>query len=113
MNRNISLLIVVLLVLLVTSAYAQVTYKSGNCPLKNTVSNCGTRCMSDSQCPLNQKCCTNKCGYTSCAEPSVVSTGSGYKGSNQQAVYCNGVKCNTNEKCLFDRNIRREKCTRA
>ncbi|XP_011138042.2 WAP four-disulfide core domain protein 2 isoform X2 [Harpegnathos saltator] len=87
--------------------------KSGNCPLKNTVSNCGTRCTTDSQCVLNQKCCPNKCGHMSCAEPSVISTGSGYKGSNQQAVYCNGVKCATSEKCLFDRNTRREKCTRA
>ncbi|XP_011138041.2 waprin-Rha1 isoform X1 [Harpegnathos saltator] len=112
MNRNISLLAVVL-ILLVASTCALLFFKSGNCPLKNTVSNCGTRCTTDSQCVLNQKCCPNKCGHMSCAEPSVISTGSGYKGSNQQAVYCNGVKCATSEKCLFDRNTRREKCTRA
>lgn len=30
-----------------------------------------------------------------------------------QAVYCNGVKCETYEKCMYDRVTRREKCTRA
>ncbi|XP_032664333.1 waprin-Thr1-like [Odontomachus brunneus] len=111
MNRNISLLAVVL-VLLVASTCAQF-YKSGNCPLQNTVSNCTPRCTSDSQCSLSQKCCPNKCGNRSCADSSAVSTGSGYKGSNQQDVYCNGVKCAAYEKCQFDRNTRRERCTRA
>lgn len=30
-----------------------------------------------------------------------------------QAVYCNGVKCAAYEKCQYDRNAKREKCTRA
>lgn len=58
--------------------------KAGNCPMRNTVTNCAPRCVSDNQCPSNHKCCPNKCGYTSCAPPSAVNTGSdgGYKGSS-------------------------------
>ncbi|XP_029173634.1 waprin-Thr1 [Nylanderia fulva] len=106
----------VVLMLLVVSTFAQF-HKSGNCPLRNSVTNCTPRCMGDAQCSFNQKCCPNKCGSTSCAQSSAVNTGAdgGYKGSsnqNQQAVYCNGVKCAPYEKCQYDRDARREKCTR-
>ncbi|TGZ52835.1 waprin-Thr1-like [Temnothorax curvispinosus] len=114
MNRSL-LAFAVVLILLVAGTFSQTFYKSGNCPMRNTVSNCGSRCIGDGQCPFNQKCCPNKCGFTSCADTSPVNTGSdgGYKGSsNQQAVYCNGVKCAAYEKCQYDRNTRRDKCTR-
>ncbi|XP_011692231.1 PREDICTED: waprin-Thr1-like [Wasmannia auropunctata] len=115
MNRSL-LSFAVVLILLVAGTFSQLFYKSGNCPLRNTVTNCVSRCIGDSDCPSNQKCCPNKCGFTSCANTSPVNTGSdgGYKGSSNQpqAVYCNGVKCAAYEKCLYDRNTRRDKCTR-
>ncbi|XP_011639034.1 waprin-Phi2-like isoform X2 [Pogonomyrmex barbatus] len=113
MNRNF-LPFAVVLTLLIVGTFSQTFYKSGNCPMRNTVT-CGSRCIGDGQCSFNQKCCPNKCGFTSCANTSPVNTGSdgGYKGSSNQAVYCNGVKCAAYEKCQYDRNTRREKCTRA
>ncbi|EZA56401.1 hypothetical protein DMN91_010280 [Ooceraea biroi] len=115
MKQNLSLF-VILLVLLAAGTFAQLFNKSGNCPLRNTVTNCVSRCLSDDQCPSNQKCCPNKCGHTSCTQSTVINTGSdgGYKGSsNNQAVYCNGVRCAQYEKCQYDRDTRRDKCTRA
>ncbi|XP_011258022.1 waprin-Thr1 isoform X2 [Camponotus floridanus] len=108
---NPSLVRIVMLMLLIASTFAQF-HRSGNCPLRNTVTNCTPRCMNDEQCPFNQKCCPNKCSSTSCAQSSAINTGSdgGYK---DQAVYCNGVKCAAYEKCQYDRSARREKCTRA
>ncbi|KAM0731987.1 Waprin-like protein [Formica fusca] len=113
MNRNLSLWTVVWM-LLIAGTFAQLFHKSGNCPLRNTVTSCTPRCVGDEQCPFNQKCCPNKCSSTSCAQSSAINTGSdgGYKGSSNQAVYCNGVKCAAYEKCQYDRNARREKCTR-
>ncbi|XP_018371025.1 PREDICTED: waprin-Rha1-like isoform X1 [Trachymyrmex cornetzi] len=113
MNRSL-LLFAVLLIFLITDTSSQMFYKSGNCPMRNTVTNCTPRCIGDGQCPYNQKCCPNKCGHTSCADTSPVNTGSdgGYKGSSNQDVYCNGVKCAAYEKCQYDRNTRRDKCTR-
>ncbi|CAL1675715.1 unnamed protein product [Lasius platythorax] len=114
MNRSLSLW-TVLLMLLVAGTFAQLFHRSGNCPLRNTVTNCNPRCVGDEQCSFNQKCCPNKCGSTSCAQSSAINTGDdgGYKGSSNQAVYCNGVKCAAYEKCQYDRNARRDKCTRA
>lgn len=106
--------------------------QSGHCPLKNSVSKCTPRCVSDYQCSMNEKCCPNKCGSTSCVEASAISTGSGYKGSQNgekicyfmniwyiltkfyfsDAVYCGGVKCGPYQKCQFDRSTKREKCVR-
>nr|P0DQZ3.1 RecName: Full=Waprin-like protein; Flags: Precursor [Tetramorium bicarinatum] len=114
MNRSL-LAFAIVLVLLVAGTSSQLFNKSGNCPMRNTVTSCTPRCIGDGECSSNQKCCPNKCGTTSCANSSPLNTGSdgGYKGSsNQQAVYCNGVKCAAYEKCQYDRNTRRDKCTR-
>ncbi|XP_018400228.1 PREDICTED: waprin-Thr1-like [Cyphomyrmex costatus] len=63
MNRSL-LLFAVLLVLLINDTSSQF-YKTGNCPMRNTVTNCTPRCIGDGQCPSNEKCCPNKCGHTS------------------------------------------------
>ncbi|KAF3422590.1 hypothetical protein E2986_11060 [Frieseomelitta varia] len=67
--------------------------KEGHCPLRNSISKCSPRCVSDFQCSFNKKCCPNKCGSDSCAPASAVSTGNGYKGSSDGNVYCAGIKC--------------------
>ncbi|XP_076642591.1 waprin-Thr1 [Halictus rubicundus] len=105
-------ILVVTLCLFVAATNAQLSYQSGHCPLKNSVSKCTPRCVSDYQCSMNEKCCPNKCGSTSCVEASAISTGSGYKGSQNDAVYCGGVKCGPYQKCQFDRITKREKCVR-
>ncbi|XP_012228809.1 waprin-like protein [Linepithema humile] len=112
MNRSLSFF-AILLILVVAGTFAQFG-RSGNCPMKNTVTSCAPRCTSDELCPSNQKCCPNKCGHRSCASAGAINTGNdgGYKGSSNQAVYCNGVKCAAYEKCQYDRNTRRDKCTR-
>lgn len=62
--------------------------KEGHCPLRNSVSKCTPKCVSDFQCSFNEKCCPNKCGSESCVSASPVSTGNGYKGSsNGKRVY--------------------------
>ncbi|CAL7952178.1 unnamed protein product [Xylocopa violacea] len=98
--------------LLIATAVAQLSHKEGHCPLKSSVSKCMPRCVSDFQCSLNEKCCPNKCGSESCVQASAVNTGSGYKGSWNEPVYCAGVKCGVREKCAFDRKTKREKCVR-
>lgn len=55
--------------------------KEGHCPLRNSVSKCIPRCVSDYQCSFNEKCCPNKCGSES-VQASPINTGNGYKGSN-------------------------------
>ncbi|XP_053971407.1 WAP four-disulfide core domain protein 2-like [Hylaeus volcanicus] len=94
-----------------TMAVGQLSKKSGHCPLRNNVSNCTPRCVSDFQCVANEKCCPNKCGTESCVGSSPVSTGNGYKGSDTGDVYCAGIKCRPYQKCQFDRKTKREKCT--
>ncbi|XP_017762115.1 PREDICTED: waprin-Thr1 [Eufriesea mexicana] len=98
--------------LLIAVTVAQLSRKEGYCPLKNSVSKCTPRCVSDYQCSFNEKCCPNKCGSKSCVQASPVSTGSGYKGSSNDNVYCAGIKCGPYEKCQFDRRTKREKCIR-
>ncbi|XP_076662881.1 waprin-Thr1 [Andrena cerasifolii] len=98
--------------LLIATAVAQLSHKGGHCPLRNSVSKCTPRCVTDYQCSMNEKCCPNKCGSESCADASPFSTGSGYKGSQNDGVYCAGIKCGAYEKCKFDRNTKREKCVR-
>ncbi|XP_076162976.1 waprin-Thr1 isoform X2 [Ptiloglossa arizonensis] len=97
--------------LMIAAAVAQLSHKSGHCPLRNSVSKCTPRCVSDYQCSSNEKCCPNKCGSESCVTASVVNTGNDYKGS-QTGVYCAGVKCGPYQKCKFDRSTKREKCVR-
>lgn len=104
--------VLLLVYLLIATAIAQLSHKgAGFCPLKNSVSKCTPRCTTDFQCSFNEICCPNKCGSESCVQASAVSTGNGYKGSND-AVYCAGVKCGPYEKCRFDRSSKREKCVR-
>ncbi|XP_076224187.1 waprin-Thr1 isoform X3 [Nomia melanderi] len=67
--------------LLVAVTIAQLSSKSGHCPLKNSISKCTPRCVTDYQCSMNEKCCPNKCGTESCADASIFSAGNGYKGS--------------------------------
>ncbi|XP_029042431.1 antileukoproteinase [Osmia bicornis bicornis] len=98
--------------LLIAAAVAQLSFKGGHCPLKDSVSKCFPRCVSDFQCSFNEKCCPNKCGTESCVQASLISTGSGYKGSQNDGVYCAGVKCGPYQKCQFDRKTKREKCVR-
>ncbi|XP_028525294.1 waprin-Thr1 isoform X1 [Apis cerana] len=103
--------ILVLACLLIATAVCQLSYKEGHCPLRNSVSKCTPRCVSDYQCFFNEKCCPNKCGSESCVQASPINTGNGYKGSNDD-VYCAGIKCGPYEKCQFDRKTKREKCVR-
>ncbi|XP_076162975.1 waprin-Thr1 isoform X1 [Ptiloglossa arizonensis] len=98
--------------LMIAAAVAQLSHKSGHCPLRNSVSKCTPRCVSDYQCSSNEKCCPNKCGSESCVTASVVNTGNDYKGSQTEGVYCAGVKCGPYQKCKFDRSTKREKCVR-
>ncbi|KYM98156.1 hypothetical protein ALC62_11147 [Cyphomyrmex costatus] len=77
--------------------------------MRNTVTNCTPRCIGDGQCPSNEKCCPNKCGHTSVAGGTTYTV---YKIHINQDVYCNGVRCAAYEKCQYDRNTRRDKCTR-
>ncbi|XP_050588548.1 waprin-Thr1 [Bombus affinis] len=98
--------------LLIAVADAQLSHKEGHCPLRNSVSKCTPKCVSDFQCSFNEKCCPNKCGSESCVSASPVSTGNGYKGSSNDDVYCGGVKCGPYQKCKFDRRTKREKCVR-
>ncbi|XP_012251600.2 waprin-Thr1 [Athalia rosae] len=100
--------------MLITFSAAQLSFKSGNCPLRDTNSKCMPSCSTDYQCSGGDKCCPNKCGFKSCVSPSAVSTGGdgGYKGSSDSGVYCAGVKCGRYEKCQFDRSTKREKCVR-
>lgn len=64
------------------SKFINLLDKEGHCPLRNSISKCSPRCVSDFQCSFNEKCCPNKCGSDSCAPASAVSTGNGYKGSS-------------------------------
>ncbi|XP_043271573.1 waprin-Phi2 [Venturia canescens] len=110
---NASLCLVLCSILVIGEIAAQGSYKSGNCPMRNTVSSCTPRCMNDYDCSFDKKCCPNKCGSMSCAQSSAVNTGNdgGYKGSSG-SVYCGGVKCGPYEKCVFDRSTKRDKCAR-
>ncbi|XP_034938417.1 waprin-Thr1-like [Chelonus insularis] len=85
--------------------------KGGLCPLKSTISKCMPTCMSDFQCSFNQVCCPNRCGSKSCAAPSPVNTGNGYKDSNGE-TYCGNRKCSRYEKCIFNSKTKREECVR-
>ncbi|XP_076234875.1 waprin-Thr1 [Calliopsis andreniformis] len=104
--------LILLTCLLAATTVAQLSSKSGHCPLRNSVARCTPRCVTDYQCSMNEKCCPNKCGTNSCVDASPISTGNGYKGSQRDEVYCAGVKCGAYEKCKFDRNTKREKCVR-
>ncbi|XP_011306766.1 waprin-Thr1 [Fopius arisanus] len=109
------ILLLVCIVMAVGVIQAQLSHKGGNCPLRNTVSRCQPNCVSDHQCPSNEKCCSNKCGSMSCAGPSAVNTGSdgGYKNSGRDTgVFCGGIKCSPYEKCEMDRTTKRERCVR-
>ncbi|XP_012243310.1 waprin-Thr1-like [Bombus vosnesenskii] len=106
------IIMVLAVCLLIAVADAQLSHKEGHCPLRNSVSKCTPKCVSDFQCSFNEKCCPNKCGSESCVSASPVSTGNGYKGSSNDDVYCGGVKCGPYQKCKFDRRTKREKCVR-
>ncbi|XP_076618956.1 waprin-Thr1 isoform X2 [Colletes latitarsis] len=110
-NNQKGTILLLVVCLLITAVIAQLSSKGGHCPLKNSVSKCTPRCVTDYQCSANEKCCPNKCGGESCVEASPFSTGNGYKGS-ETGVYCAGVRCGPYQKCQFDRKTKREKCVR-
>ncbi len=43
--------------------YVCITEKPGACPKKLGVGVCAEMCSHDSDCPKNQKCCSNGCGH--------------------------------------------------
>ncbi|PSN57021.1 hypothetical protein C0J52_01721 [Blattella germanica] len=116
--------------------------RSGNCPLKNTVTRCMNRCKTDFDCSSGKKCCPNICGSQSCADASSISTGSDSRYSKKNKpidyriqqrwgterhrlnihvnpshgssdVYCSNVKCQSGERCVLDKTTKREKCGRS
>ncbi len=48
--------------------YVRITEKPGACPKKLGVGLCVEMCSHDSDCPKNQKCCSNGCGHK-CMSP--------------------------------------------
>ncbi|XP_059612122.1 waprin-like protein [Phlebotomus argentipes] len=103
------------LVMLATGCSAGV---SGDCPLSSQMSACSPKCKDDTECStLGGKCCPNLCNTKSCVLPGAAHRGSsagGYKGSSSggTGTYCGNVKCNSGEKCDFDKSSKRMKCVR-
>ncbi|GAB0093579.1 uncharacterized protein DMENIID0001_087390 [Sergentomyia squamirostris] len=89
---------------------------SGDCPLSSKMSSCSPKCKDDTECStLGGKCCHNICNTRSCVLPGSAgsrdSSAGGYKGSSSGAgTYCGNVKCNSGEKCDFDKSSKRQKC---
>ncbi|KAG8036691.1 hypothetical protein G9C98_004013 [Cotesia typhae] len=114
MDTDRKIIVFVCLLISIAVVSGQGSYKSGYCPLQNTVTRCMLRCHSDYECSFNEKCCPNKCGSMSCVSPNAVATGynGGYKGSGDNGVSCGGTTCNKYQKCEFNRSTKRYECVR-
>ncbi|GLV45490.1 uncharacterized protein CBL_05593 [Carabus blaptoides fortunei] len=76
------------------------------CPLSSQMTNCSPKCTDDSQCSAGTRCCPNICNTKSCSQPNKAGgAAGGYKGSSSSATgtYCGNTKCNSYEKCEFDK----------
>uniref|UniRef100_A0A1L8DP95 Putative conserved secreted protein n=1 Tax=Nyssomyia neivai TaxID=330878 RepID=A0A1L8DP95_9DIPT len=117
MEIKITLLcLAVVLLMMVSDCKAGV---GGQCPLSSKMTMCSPKCKDDTECStLGGKCCPNICNTKSCLLPGSAAAQSasaaGYKGSSSggTGTYCGNVKCNSGEKCDFDKSSKRQKCVR-
>uniref|UniRef100_T1H3T2 WAP domain-containing protein n=1 Tax=Megaselia scalaris TaxID=36166 RepID=T1H3T2_MEGSC len=95
---------------------------ASECPSYSKHTNCSPKCVNDNECShLGGKCCPNLCNARSCIQANQLGGGGGDKyGNNNKynpgggaGTYCGNTKCNSYEKCDFDKSTKRQKCVRA
>ncbi|XP_059055973.1 waprin-like protein [Achroia grisella] len=107
---SFAVLVTVFAVVVISSTEA-----AGNCPLPSKVYGCSPKCVQDYECTNGKVCCPNACNSKSCAESAAngSGTGSSSKYSGGTGVYCDNVKCSSQEICKRDPVTKRNKCSRA
>ncbi|KAL5287159.1 hypothetical protein ACFFRR_008226 [Megaselia abdita] len=92
---------------------------AADCPSYSKHTNCAKKCLHDSECShLGGKCCPNICNARSCIEANQLGGGGDKYGNNDKynaggaGTYCGNAKCNSYEKCDFDKSTKRQKCVR-